>query len=541
MTSVANSKQLRPLLLSSLLVLSLLFFYRIIITLEPFGMYDWYNHYDYYDWIKQCLVRFGQIPLYMPDAMHTPDFLANAQTPLLGPLVWLLLIVSTTSYLKILIVFYSAVGIAGMYLLLRDWKVCPALAILYGIAFAFNGFFQTHIAVGHHWVLGLFLLPTTLWLYRKSVLDNTKYFLPAAAINVIPLFEGAHHPFFWTNSFLLLYAFTWSIQKRSFRPLFLWISFITTTIGLGAIKLMPMASEFSNYHPDNTIVGLPLSGILHSLIAAGQNHQSILTTLSYEYGAGWWEYDFYIGPVIAVLLLLALFRPRREWPLWIVGIVFFIISVEWPEGSLFSKTWIYLRRLPGWDSQRCPARLFSITLLSLLLLSALSFQELLNIIENKKSKVFHLLSWLIIGLLAVTFLDYHYQSIAWQKLVNNKEPAQRSHLLPAVNIEAGTNVKVELTYYVGHRSTYRISTSEKAELSFPTASATDLRWQISEFPTDRSGDKLAVSVPPGEHELNLLYTPRYYKQGLALSLCSLGLGILLYIYLSRMSLVKHLA
>lgn len=89
---------------------------------------DWFIHWHYYDWVRIGLQEHGVLPLFMVDAWHTPNFVANAQSPVLGPFVWLLRWLPTEVYVKFLIAFYGAIGIAGSWTLARDLGARPVVA-----------------------------------------------------------------------------------------------------------------------------------------------------------------------------------------------------------------------------------------------------------------------------------------------------------------------------------------------------------------------------------------------------------------------------
>ena len=82
-----------------------------------FSGYDWHDNFHYYDWIRTGLTQHGVFPLFMADAVHSQDLLAEPQSPLLSPLVWLLLFVSAQTYIKLLITEYATVKRERGYLL----------------------------------------------------------------------------------------------------------------------------------------------------------------------------------------------------------------------------------------------------------------------------------------------------------------------------------------------------------------------------------------------------------------------------------------
>ena len=92
--------------------------------------HDWStHHFHYFDWVRQSFTGYGVVPLYMADAWVTPNFLANAEAPTFGPLAWLLLVLPTGAYIKFLIVCFTALGLAGGWLLARDLGGAPPIAV----------------------------------------------------------------------------------------------------------------------------------------------------------------------------------------------------------------------------------------------------------------------------------------------------------------------------------------------------------------------------------------------------------------------------
>jgi hypothetical protein len=150
-------------LVVGLAIVAAALFYSTLLFDGSLHGYDWESHhYHYFDWVRISLTQFHTLPLFMNNAWITKNFLANAESPSLGPLIPLLLVLPTDIYLKLLVVAFTAAGLTGMFLLLRDLRVGREVAGLAAIVFAFNGFFVSHIAVGHHWAMGAQLLPGLL-------------------------------------------------------------------------------------------------------------------------------------------------------------------------------------------------------------------------------------------------------------------------------------------------------------------------------------------------------------------------------------------
>ena len=210
----------RILAIALVATLAALLFWSTLLFGGALHGYDWgSHHFNYFDWVRESLTRYGTIPLFMNDAWVTKNFLANAESPSLGPLVWLLFLVPTGVYLKLLLVLYTAAGLTGMVLLLRELGVGAAVSLLVSIPFAFGGFFVAHLSVGHPWAMGGQLLPLLLLLYRRAARGSGWAVLGAAALNASAILAGQHQPFIWQNLLLAAYALAMALQCRSPRPL----------------------------------------------------------------------------------------------------------------------------------------------------------------------------------------------------------------------------------------------------------------------------------------------------------------------------------
>ena len=77
----------RLLLVGALSLAAAVLFWWPLLTGGALSGNDWSSHhYHYFDYVRSSLRRFATLPLYMPDAVMTPNFLANAESPLLSPL-----------------------------------------------------------------------------------------------------------------------------------------------------------------------------------------------------------------------------------------------------------------------------------------------------------------------------------------------------------------------------------------------------------------------------------------------------------------------
>jgi hypothetical protein len=233
--------------------------------------HDWSSHhFHYFDWVRTSFLGYRTFPLYMADAWITPNFLANAESPGASPLAWLLLVLPTGTYLKLLVVLYTAAGLLGTFLLLRDLEVSAPVASLMAALFAWNGFFVAHVAIGHHWAMGALLLPALLMLFRRAALGSRSALVGAVVLDAATILAGQHQPFLWQNLVIALFALLFALRVRALFPLACLARLLVATFGLAAVKLVPLLFEFAGYAPTARTGGLPLASLLPALVAGGR-------------------------------------------------------------------------------------------------------------------------------------------------------------------------------------------------------------------------------------------------------------------------------
>lgn len=495
--------------------------------------FDWEQHWHYYDWIRTALREYGTLPLFMADAWHTTNFLANAQTPLLGPGVGLLGVLDTTTYLQLLIGVYATAGFAGGYLLARDLGARPALAALASALYGGSGFFAAHVAVGHHWVLGAYLLPGLLLALRRAVAGSAWALLVAAALDALALLEGQHHPFLWQNGLLLLWASFESLRVRAWRPLAVMVGVAALAVGLAGVRSVPLLLEFAAYEPLARIEGLPPAAL--SLSLAGRHQGPSLTgfDLSFAQGSGWWEYCFYVGAVGLVWLIVgAVAGARRHLPLLAAGALCALLALEWSSVGL-PDPWHWLGQLPVAESQRGPSRLLVLALFAVCFTAAAGWERILTRLEAAGSTSPERRRSVRRSVVAVSALlvfavaaDLVGAARPWQEAVAGPSPAPRPHMLGVPTL-VGSEGDVRLLMQAPNRMEVRVRASRPALLVLPVLLESRPQWHAEGLPMTRTARGLpAVQLPAGERNVVLVYRPRGRGAGIALSGATIaGIGI----------------
>jgi hypothetical protein len=474
--------------------------------------HDWSNHhFHYFDWVRIAFVEYGSLPLYMADAWVTPNFLGNAEAPTLGPLAWLLLWLPTGAYVKLLLVLTCAAGLAGGVLLLRDVGATPAAAALVACAYAWGGFFTSHLGVGHHWAMGGWLLPGLVCLYRRAALASRPALVAAAALNAFTILGGQHQPFIWQNLLLGAFGALWALRARALFPLgalaLLWL----LSAGLGAAKLLPMLAEFADYAPTAKIAGLPAAALLASLAGGGQDPETTRAGLAFTHGAGWWEYTFYVGPLALVALVAGAAAGRRHAPMLAIALGFLLLALE--PASL----WRLVEGLPVWRSQRAPSRFLLLALFALGVAAAPGLAELERRLAARIGTRARALAWLLVAFVA---LDLFVASLPWQRAATGPALASRDHR-PRPLVVSGAGVRAELVGFAPNRFEYRIEASRPARVALPLRyGRRGAEWDAGGAALVERDGRLEVEVAAGETALALVYRPPLALPGAVLSALS---------------------
>jgi hypothetical protein len=344
--------------------------------------FDWRQQRVYYG-VTQDALRTGQVPFFMTGEQQTTSrFLGIPETSLF-PHVLLLPAMTLPGFALFETLFFYTLGFLGCLLLMRRFRLSLVPFAALFLLFNFNGYITAHLAIGHVMWNAYFLLPFFMLLIFELVSEQAT--IRTALMLALVLFgivlQGGFHIYTWCLLFLLFLA-AFNLSQR--RIVVLTLAAIGASLLASAFRFVPAAVTFGGqdrlYLTGYATLG-DLLGALTQIRDYDYVTQFAPRTADLLYGAGWWEFDTFVGLVglafVVVFGVVPRFRkdpaladlafPRLDAPL--IGL--FALSL-----SDFYRP-IRALPVPLIQSERIPARFLILPLIFLLALACARAERLL--------------------------------------------------------------------------------------------------------------------------------------------------------------------
>jgi len=296
-----------------LFVLWSLFLYLI-------GMYFWGSFMDwhwatlnFHDWHDITIPRLdftrealllGQLPLHSTNI----EFLHNITNRffclpdvITTPQILLLNFISVQSFVFVDLLFNYTLGLIGLALFARKYKISPAAYTFLFFLFNFNGHIVAHYSVGHDTWGGYFLFPLMVLLITDFVegVQGWRWATKMALTMFYMVLAGSEHHFLWWMIFLMLMAVVYYRRAH-------WI--ILAMFGSGmisAVRLLPPLLTVQGFMESGLVIfrgGYPtvLELVKSLVISSGFDYQPVVPGISITFYS--WELNLYIGLVGCLII-----------------------------------------------------------------------------------------------------------------------------------------------------------------------------------------------------------------------------------------------
>ncbi len=117
---------------------------------DSIGRDDWDLNLFYFEFVRQSVQEYHQLPVWNPFYLGGMPVLENPQLAFLSPSNLLTFVFGTVIGLRVAVFFYFFMGLSGAIFLFHKVVNAPAIPTLAGtITFLASGFFIQHLYAGH--------------------------------------------------------------------------------------------------------------------------------------------------------------------------------------------------------------------------------------------------------------------------------------------------------------------------------------------------------------------------------------------------------
>ena len=376
----------------------------------PFNYQDWVGVTGPRLTLLRNAIETGQLPLYSA----TPTTSGNGETDrilaipdlLFSPQVLLLPWLTNGQFIVFQILLMFSLGFLG---LLFFWKAHPFSVLTFTavfLLFNFNGHIIAHLSIGHMTWSGYFLLPWFVYL-MFDLLEGQRsswlWTLKTALLLFLILLQGSYHQFVWLLFFIGLTGLA--------APKYFWVLLRTSALAvtLAAVRLLPEFVFLGQITPNFT-AGFPdpLSILSSLIVIQPPGIQDYIAGMGNKIGL--WEATAYVGLVGAFFLIYFGFvsylkniktvQASHKLLLPVLGM--FFLSLDRVYYYLFTTI-----KLPIVDGERVVTRIISVSVVFLIFMAALEFQNWLNTPRSSRLPLVITIAFMVIG--AVELAQNYFQ------------------------------------------------------------------------------------------------------------------------------------
>lgn len=269
------------------------------------------------------ITHFHQLPFWNPYKCGGMGMLSNPESMVTSPTLIPYLLFGPYAGLYIEIITHVAIGFAGGYVLARVIGLERIPAIVGAVVFPSSSWLYLHLSVGHLNFLSVFYIPWIAALLLISI--KRRKLLPAAVgglICALTLTEG-NYAFVYAAIIIGSVASMLALLSLKVWPLIYGLVIGLFGLGFGALKLIPMSQQLTLYpkHP----FGLEtLNTRLISIFLLSRQQDLYSPTgaefMFVEYGA----YVFIFFGALSIVGLVS--RPVRALPWLVPALIFFLFA-----------------------------------------------------------------------------------------------------------------------------------------------------------------------------------------------------------------------
>lgn len=283
--------------------------------LEYWGIQDWdaFMTRNSVSWAS--VIKYGQFPLWNPYSLGGVPHLAHPETNVLSLPFFIDLVCGVLVGVRVSIVLHLFIGLTGMYLLARYFRLCLTASVLAAFLFMLNSMYFLFLATGASSIgLAIAYMPWAMVFFLKSF-DRFSYALASGGVLTLMWLQGGTYNFFLILLMMAIYALVMVFSgEQSPRKMILRLAMIAgSPLFLGAVRFFP-SLEFTLKYPRKIVIysGFSVESLLYGLLGRDQTIGAIVGKSEAQ---GLWrgfthamdEVGMYIGIVPCLLFVAGAF------------------------------------------------------------------------------------------------------------------------------------------------------------------------------------------------------------------------------------------
>jgi len=228
-------------------IIAVIFFAPILSNPEYWGVRDWGFHLFMNEVEKTSIFQYHQFPFWNPYRCGGNVDFGHPENPILSLHFILVMFMNTMIAIKLNIIIYAIIGLFGMFMISKHFKLERYSSFLPPILYVLNSSLILYLAEGNYWYRAMVWLPWVAYFFLKSE-ENAKNIFPAAFFMLMIFFDTNSYAFGVTMFFLVVYGIVNLVAKRKWNMLAIAFIILAVTGLIGAIKFLPML-EFNHLYP----------------------------------------------------------------------------------------------------------------------------------------------------------------------------------------------------------------------------------------------------------------------------------------------------
>jgi len=361
-------------------VVALLLLWPALASGDRLGGKDWNAFLGQAQAESETLLRWGEFPSWNPWRRGGQVAFAQPESMLLTPVTPLVLALGAPLAFKLVLVPLFVVCGLGLVALARDLGLRGAAAQLPGLAFVCASPLALYVNGGlPNWLVGMACLPWLLLASRRAA-TSRRWLVGGALLFALLLFAGSVHHFVFFPLVLAIEAAARALRERSARPLVASAAMGIAGVASSLVRLVPLLELFSEFPRRLDASGrfMPIGEMARSLLLPhpAAIEEGLHVSLQGGSVLYWVDCGAFVGPVVALLALLAVARQwRRAWPFAAVALAFAWLAAG---SSVQPSAWDALHQLPVYASMQAPERFMGYVAFALALLAGFGCESLLH-------------------------------------------------------------------------------------------------------------------------------------------------------------------